>query len=356
MDEANVNLLLQIAKANQTKLDQVLADMKDIKEELKCVKGDINGAKSDIVELKQQNLEKDALITNLYKKVDQLENQSRRNNIIIKGIPERYKESWNDCIETTVKIAKDLGVNIRKIDVERAHRIKSDKTPRPIISKLVYYQDKADIIDNRRLLKTKRPEVKIEEDFSHAIREERKILLEEMYKHRQENKYATISYNKLQIEDKIFQYDRTKKALIKIGEKNKPEKLQKKRKRDFRQETESPKQEAKKAGSEQNKNADITEQTVLNTQTNNEGRKLESPSDFRNKGQTKLPLMKKMDTAENSTAKPNNSSSTVSNKTRNQNETDDYNNETTTEADASRPEDTNLHTKPECEPNKAKNE
>ena len=55
-------------------------------------------------------------------KIEYLENQSRRNNIRIDGIPEEPDETWEDP-ESKAKVALESKLNLPfKVEIERAHR------------------------------------------------------------------------------------------------------------------------------------------------------------------------------------------------------------------------------------------
>ena len=54
--------------------------------------------------------------------MEYLENQSRRNNIRIDGIPEEPDETWEDT-ESKAKVALESKLNLPfKVEIERAHR------------------------------------------------------------------------------------------------------------------------------------------------------------------------------------------------------------------------------------------
>ena len=58
-------------------------------------------------------------------KMEYLENQSRRNNICVNGIPESDNETWEDAEVKVKRTIKDnLGI---KVDIERAHRVERQK-------------------------------------------------------------------------------------------------------------------------------------------------------------------------------------------------------------------------------------
>lgn len=144
-------------------------------------------------------------------------------------------------------IAADMGLKIHQHAIERAHRLNTESKPRPIIVKLTYHQDKEDILKYQKYLEKQWTGIVIKEDFSKTVREERKILGLHMLQARKEGKYAVLNYNKLQIEEEIFRYNKEGKNLEKVGDKKKPIQSDAniKRKRELRAGTDSPANEAK---------------------------------------------------------------------------------------------------------------
>ena len=58
------------------------------------------------------------------KKLDQLENQSRRENLVFHGLKDKSNETWEESESNVRKyIFEDLGLDETRISVERAHRI-----------------------------------------------------------------------------------------------------------------------------------------------------------------------------------------------------------------------------------------
>ena len=133
--------------SNRTKLihqrlDKLGADIIDINEKLKENVKDVDVLKESLqmyqdtndnklVEIdnsiKQQKIERIAQVEDiqqvqneLKEKLRSLEDRSRRDNLLVDGIPKYVEESWND-IEKLLKytLREKLGVN--KIQLERAH-------------------------------------------------------------------------------------------------------------------------------------------------------------------------------------------------------------------------------------------
>lgn len=88
-------------------------------------------------------------------RVDDLEQYSRRNCLLIHGIPEKTRESTTDL--SLDLFYNKLGIDIDYHDIDRTHRIgsqrRSGSKPRPIIVKFVSYQARDEVWFNKSKLK-----------------------------------------------------------------------------------------------------------------------------------------------------------------------------------------------------------
>lgn len=97
------------------------------------------------------------------KKIDQLEQYSRKNNLRLFGIPEANSENTDNLIVNLCK--EKLGIDINKEDIDRSHRVGSDnKTTRAILVKFVSYRVKNDVYRKKKLLKGSK--IVIKEDIT----------------------------------------------------------------------------------------------------------------------------------------------------------------------------------------------
>ena len=103
------------------RINDLVDDITSIKASLQFSQQDIDGLKPvkshvDVLEME---------IKELQNSIEYLENQSRRNNIRVSGIPESTSESWANA-EAKVKeaIKEKLGMDV---DIERAHRVEKKK-------------------------------------------------------------------------------------------------------------------------------------------------------------------------------------------------------------------------------------
>ena len=121
------------------------------------------------------------------RKIVELEDRSRRNNLRIDGITEKENKTWDECEQEVQPLIKDkLGI-AENIVIERANQItkkgNSDENPgkpRTIVCRFLNYTDRTNILKNAKKLKGKN--VFINEDFSYETMELRKELLEKVKK------------------------------------------------------------------------------------------------------------------------------------------------------------------------------
>ncbi|KAH9367491.1 hypothetical protein HPB48_021407 [Haemaphysalis longicornis] len=81
--------------------------------------------------------------------VDDFDNRIRRNNLIIKGLPETSPEKWVATEETITKFVSE-NFDIHVGEIERARRIGECKegTVRPVVVKFLNFKDKHNILKN----------------------------------------------------------------------------------------------------------------------------------------------------------------------------------------------------------------
>ena len=177
-----------------TKMDALLEAKNDMLMKLNKVEEIQHGIVKDVDELKQslrdlqQKIEEKAdRIENavLTRRIEDLENRSKRNNIVIWGVEEGSEGAYTSMEEfVSVTIFQGLMNLERKVEVMRAHRIniKQDANnppkPRPIHVYLLRYTDRVFFILKSAASKLKDNKYKntqlfISDDVSRAVRKER---------------------------------------------------------------------------------------------------------------------------------------------------------------------------------------
>lgn len=191
-------------------LDDVFKDVQGIKISLEFTQDKVDTlAKAQEEMNKLKKLEMEILkskeeLDKMATKLDFIENQSQRNNLIVDGIPEERGESW-DVSEKKIKdmMVSKMGLNDNNIEIERAHRIGQHQEggrPKQIIVKLLRFKDKQTIFSSAKKLKGTR--IYINGDFSEAVMKKRKELLPKLQAAWERGEIATLKYDKLVIKSK----------------------------------------------------------------------------------------------------------------------------------------------------------
>ena len=91
-------------------------------------------------------------------KMDDLEQYSRRNCLLLHGVKEDDEENTDEIVLRTV--AEEIGIQINEGDLDRTHRLgkrkRNDGKPRPIIVKFTRYAVRHKVFTYKRNLKGKR--------------------------------------------------------------------------------------------------------------------------------------------------------------------------------------------------------
>lgn len=191
--EQNIEVILNTVQRLEQKLDSCVLEIKILKEKVKVVE-DENKQLLDVTKRLEQH-------------IDKLENQSRRNNIILYGVEEIVNENWDKTEEMLINVIHEkLGIDLRDNQIERAHRLGYAKNmKRPIIAKLTNYKTKEAIIRNAKLLKNST--LAISEDFSKKIIQERSRLKPLIGIAKQKGNLVHLSYNKIAINGRKLTYE-----------------------------------------------------------------------------------------------------------------------------------------------------
>lgn len=170
-----------ILDSTNKRIDGIVREFQDLSNSLKYSQKDIDEIKAtqdvdrntfkDLDKLVKQSHSTSVQSDILLEQLDYLENQSRRNNIIIDGITSDHaEESWT---ETENKVRELLTTKLKmeadSIQIERAHKRRKFRRdaekPRGIIVKLLRFKDKERIMEKARA-HLKNTSVYINKDFS----------------------------------------------------------------------------------------------------------------------------------------------------------------------------------------------
>ena len=141
-----------------------------IKDELKSQEKNFEILTQQIDSLKTELKEKNGYISQRETRIDDLEQYSRRNCLVISGIPETENESTDDIILDLVN--KQLNTSLEAREIDRSHRvpggpprINADK-PRNIIVKFTSYNARKRVFEKKSNLKNARNRIFINENLT----------------------------------------------------------------------------------------------------------------------------------------------------------------------------------------------
>ena len=193
-----------IMDSTNSRLDAITKDLQDIKTSLQFTQKDVDDIKTD----NAKQIERcNAMQSDIFKvcdsllavtdKMEYLEGQSRRNNLVFEGIQEAPGETWAETEEKVKKVLAEKLQLQREIEVERAHRTGKpggDRT-RPIVVKFLRHKDRSAILQRTKLLKGSK--IFINEDFTDTVRRTRKELMPELRAARERGDIAYLRQEKL---------------------------------------------------------------------------------------------------------------------------------------------------------------
>jgi hypothetical protein len=130
-------------------------------------------------------------VEHLRKQTQRLDKSERRYNIVVHGLHEKDKETYQDRDAEVKKLARTLKLNV--IDYSEAKRIgsMSNRKPRPMLIELIRYRDKAEILS--RWTHLKGSGITIADDLTKEERRIKAILIEKKKEIQNTNRKAQCS-------------------------------------------------------------------------------------------------------------------------------------------------------------------
>lgn len=208
-------------KKSENKLDKLMVmmqtlmqDVKDIKDEQKAYKEEIQQLKIENDQIRNENKEIRKEIKEIKTKMDKMEKEKRKNNIVIHGI-EINSEKQEEQVEEIKNFMKN------KIGVET--QIKNLKKIRSKIClvELGNNDEKRKVMQNKNKLKNIRDQkIYINDDLTKNEREIQKKIVNAAKEEKRKGKKVKIGLQRLIIEDKKYKWNDEKDILEEIPTKN----------------------------------------------------------------------------------------------------------------------------------------
>lgn len=182
----------------------------------KLIRGSVDEIKSQILDIHKKVQQIEEAVTTLKienknntKKINSLETEVKKNNLILFGIEEEIEEDLLNKVLNFFDVT--LNTKICASEIDCVYRFGQKQKVRPILVKFVSRHKKSTVLKKGVLLKNTK--ISISNDRTKEDREIQKILREHLKIARNENVKAKIVRNKLQINNKYLSVDQ----LIAIG-------------------------------------------------------------------------------------------------------------------------------------------
>ncbi|MES9880608.1 MAG: hypothetical protein ABW185_06975 [Sedimenticola sp.] len=211
-DDSNVVYLLNCMRSDlNSNMSEIKDNLKTLNTKVDTISDTCEFLKTENETLKKQNESLCTKVKDLEIHIDNIEGQSRRNNLLFHGIKGDANESW-DVSERKIRnfITEELQMpEGETFDLERAHRLRlpGNRNDGPIITKFTKYKDRESVMNSARRKLDGRSQYRVAEDFTPRVRQARRALGEDMVRARNKGYRASIKFDKLIIDDKIYKYD-----------------------------------------------------------------------------------------------------------------------------------------------------
>uniref|UniRef100_A0A147BGB8 Putative myosin light chain kinase n=1 Tax=Ixodes ricinus TaxID=34613 RepID=A0A147BGB8_IXORI len=149
----------------------------------------------------------DVEMNTLVKQIDDLENRSRRNNLIVRGIKEEASENEDVLMRKINNEVFDTILNQKLNSIQRIHRLGKKMTgrDRPVILTVADFKEKMAIMKN--CVKLKGTKISINEDYSKRVVELRKNLWNSTAEERKNGAKVNLVFDKLWLNNVLYAWN-----------------------------------------------------------------------------------------------------------------------------------------------------
>lgn len=170
------------------------------------------------VEMQKQAAKVDTLeqtIISLQAKIVDLEDRSRRSNLVVFGVDEDPAETELDLKQKVLTEIFERKLNVPCRSVGRIHRIGRPGKQRPVIIFFQDFNEKERVLMNAKKLKGSK--VSIQNDYSKETLRKRKLLWDSAKNEKLQGKKVTLVHDKLRIDKEKFEWDDTTNSRSKMS-------------------------------------------------------------------------------------------------------------------------------------------
>ncbi|XP_049273573.1 uncharacterized protein LOC119399789 [Rhipicephalus sanguineus] len=202
-------------------LRQILDGQKTMQARLDTIESKVENSTAAFTELTSKISSLEATIQTIQTKLIDLEDRSRRNNLLVFGLPERPDETFQSLTNTVVSEIFENMLGVKVSTVERIHRIgqKRRNKNRPVVLRLIDHREKINVLRNCSKLKGK--DISVAEDFSPETRQTRRYLWESTANIRKKGEKVKLVHDKVIINGDTYAWDAAEMKRIPVLAANK---------------------------------------------------------------------------------------------------------------------------------------
>ena len=189
--------------------------LNEIADDQTVLKHDVSALYEHLEQMKSSHEHFQSHIDKLEDKIDELENQSRRSNVLFDGVPPSTDETWDDCENKVLDIIRRKMKIPQDVLIERAHRL-----GKAIIVRFQSYKDRELVLSRARELKGS--SIFVHGDVSDRVRQKQRGLMSLMKTMRSDGKRAVIRHDKLRSEEGTFTFDINQQEIVKVDDRRLP--------------------------------------------------------------------------------------------------------------------------------------
>ena len=190
-DSLKLNDITIITNQLEAKLDLTLIELSEEKNK-------VEGLSKKVHTLSLENI-------SLKKKLSEIENYSKKNNLKFFGVPEARNENTKDLMDKLAYILSEMNLNLASMCIDNLHRLPGNNNgPKPLIVKFTRYLDRQLVWRNRHMLANTNLKISICEHFAANIEANIRTLLPIRRVALQEKLKVNMSGDKLYINGQLY--------------------------------------------------------------------------------------------------------------------------------------------------------
>lgn len=208
--EEKLDLLIDLVKALKSDTQQIRKEQEECRQEIKKIRDDNKALREENQELKTENKEIKVKLGELSGKIEWLEKEKKKNNVVVMGLkidtkdPNELKETMESMmqkeleVEVKVKMAHKLGERVCLVEFERE-------------------MDKVIVMKNKHKLKNNTSEkIYINDDMTKKEKEKERQIRNLARVEKDKGKEVKVGYNKITINGIEYKWNTGKEKLEEV--------------------------------------------------------------------------------------------------------------------------------------------